>query len=75
MRATGNDGVAMALSNSSFDAATDVELLVKTKKKHLRMVDMQMNVVRLESKGRDGNYQKFVIPRIEPWNMALISSE
>ena len=75
MRNTGSDKVALALSNSSFDAAKNVELLVKTKRKRLKLTNMQMKETWLTSSGDDNGYQKFIIPHLEPWKIGLITSE
>lgn len=75
IRSAENGGVAIALSNSSFDVAENIELLLKTNKTKLRLVDMNMKEINLISSGTDGHYQKFIIPRIEPWKIGLITSE
>ena len=64
--------VALALTNSSFDAAKDVTLLLLTEQQQIRVFDMQCNETSIAAAGSDGPYQKFVIGHIEPWQIRLV---
>ena len=70
-----NGNYSLAFTNSSFDAARDVVLMLRTDKNSLRMYDMQCNETLVRSTGNDGPYQKFVIENIAPWEMRLIVTE
>jgi hypothetical protein len=68
-----DDGsVALTLTNSCFDPATDVSLLVLTDSKEVDVFDMQCRAVTIRCAGVDGPYTQFVIPHIDPWRMRLV---
>lgn len=67
--------IALAFSNSSFDPAVNVTLLLKTNKTTLKLYDMTNKKITITSKGKDGPYQRFVIPYVDPWQMRLMTSE
>ena len=62
---------AMTLTNSSFDPALQVELMVRTDKTRLKIYDMNCQEKTIPSSGTDGPYQKFIIPVIDPWQIRL----
>lgn len=70
-----NGRVALALSNSSFDPAENVELMLYTKGKTIKVYDMENKETILKSSGQSGPYQRFVIPYVDPWEMRLIAIE
>lgn len=67
--------VALAFTNSSFDPAKNVILLLKTKSKTIKLYDMTCKETTIHASGTDGSYQKFVIPEVEPWQISLVVSE
>jgi hypothetical protein len=70
----GKDGsIALAMTNSSFDPAENLVLMLRTNEKNLTVYDMQCRSTAIQSAGTDGPYQKFVIPRIDPWQIRLIT--
>ena len=66
---------ALALSNDSFDAAENVVLMLRTDRERLRVFDMDAHQSVLSAAGSDGPYRKFVLPRVEPWEMRLLVTE
>ena len=67
--------IALALTNSSFDPATDVTLILRTENKTIRLYDMRCKETIIQSSGVDGPYQKFIIPEVEPWQMRLVITD
>lgn len=70
-----NGKISLAFTNSSFDAATNVVLMLKTTGKTLRVYDMACKEAKIQSTGEDGPYRKFVIPEVGPWQMRLATAE
>lgn len=70
-----NGRIALALTNSSFDAAKDVTLMLRTDKTTAKLYDMECNATTISSSGTDGPYQKFVIPYVDPWQIRLLVNE
>ena len=70
-----NGLIALALTNSSFDPAKEVILMLRTVKKTIRLYDMKCRETVIRSAGSDGPYQKFIIPEIDPWQAGLILNE
>jgi hypothetical protein len=62
---------ALTLTNSSFDPALQVELMIRTTKTSLKIYDMNCQEKTISSSGTDGPYQKFIIPVIDPWQIRL----
>ncbi|MEX2232383.1 MAG: hypothetical protein WD824_09500 [Cyclobacteriaceae bacterium] len=67
--------IALAFSNSSFDPAENVTLMLNTTSKTIKVYDMNNKETMIRSAGPDGPYQKFVIPYVDPWQMRLVLSE
>lgn len=67
-----NGTTVLALSNSSFDEARNVELMLKTSNTKINVYDMECNPVEIHASGEEGGYRKFVIPKVDPWQMRLI---
>jgi hypothetical protein len=67
--------VALAFTNSSFDPAKDLVLMLKTGDRKIRVFDMLCKETLILSSGEDGPYQKFIIPYVDPWQMRLVISE
>lgn len=63
--------IALSFTNSSFDAAEDVILMLLTENKKISLYDMECNETVIQSSGTDGPYQKFVIPFVDPWQIRL----
>ena len=64
--------IALAFTNSSFDPAIDVTLLLKTTGNTIKVYDMNSKETIITTIGKDGPYQKFVIPYVDPWQMRLV---
>jgi len=70
-----NGQIALAFTNSSFDPAKDLILMLRTGNKKIKVIDMGCKETIIMSLGTDGPYQKFIIPYVDPWQMRLIVSE
>jgi hypothetical protein len=70
-----NGKIALAFTNSSFDEAKDIVLMLKTEKKSIRVYDMHCKETLIRASGEDGPYQKFVIGEAGPWQMRLAVCE
>ncbi|MCX6219567.1 MAG: hypothetical protein NTZ69_01095 [Bacteroidia bacterium] len=70
-----NGKIALAFTNSSFDPAKKVILMLRTEMKNIRLYDMKCRETVIRSTGSDGPYQKFIIPEVEPWQAGLILNE
>ena len=70
-----NGKTAMTLSNSSFDPAKNLILMLKTDKQIIKVYDMHCRETLIKSSGTDGPYQKFLIPEIGQWKMVLAVTE
>ena len=64
--------IALAFTNSSFDAAKNVTLKLHTGNKSIKVYDMACNETVIQSSGTDGAYQKFVIPEVGAWEIRLV---
>jgi len=67
-----NGKIALAFSNSSFDPAKEVVLMLRTANKTIRVYDMKCGEAVIHSSGTDGPYRKFVIPEVDPWQLRLV---
>ena len=70
-----NGKIALAFTNSSFDPAKNVTLMLRTEKTAIKVYDMVCGEITIRSSGADGPYQKFIIPDVEAWQMRLITCE
>ena len=70
-----NGKIALAFTNSSFDPAKNVILMLRTENKAIKVYDMECREILIRSSGADGPYQKFVIPSVDPWQARLIVNE
>ena len=70
-----NGKIALAFTNSSFDTAKNVNLLLRTNNKTIRLYDMGCRETVIRSSETDGPYQKFVIPEVDPWQIRLVICE
>ncbi|MEJ7678135.1 MAG: hypothetical protein WKG06_09785 [Segetibacter sp.] len=70
-----NGRIVLAFTNSSFDVAKDVILMLKTENTTIKVYDMTCKKTVIKSTGVDGPYQKFVIPNVDPWQVRLIVNE
>jgi hypothetical protein len=70
-----NGKLALAFTNSSFDPARNVVLMLRTEKQKIKLYDMECTETFITSAGTDGPYQKFVIPYVDPWQMRLVICE
>jgi lysophospholipase L1-like esterase len=64
--------VALAFSNDSFDPAENVVLMLQTDQSRIRVFDMNCKETIVEASGTDGPYRRFIIPKVEPWEMRLV---
>jgi hypothetical protein len=70
-----NGKISLAFTNSSFDAADKVVLMLKTGSRTIRVYDMSCRETVIQSTGGDGPYRKFVVPEVGPWQMRLAVCE
>jgi len=70
-----NGKIALAFTNSSFDPAKNVILMLRTEIKNIKLYDMGCRETVIRSSGTDGGYQKFVIPYVDPWQIRLVVNE
>jgi len=75
MRQIPYDHLAVVLTNASFDPAEDITLLLQTNGRKLALYDMACNRTILTLQGEEGVYKKFILPRIDPWQMRLLVTE
>ncbi|MBX3257792.1 MAG: hypothetical protein KF862_26925 [Chitinophagaceae bacterium] len=74
IRNTGKGKVAMAVTNSSFDPALELTVMLRSDSDIALLYDMNGEAVKVKASGSDGVYRKFVVPKIAPWEMVLIVS-
>jgi len=67
--------IALAFSNSSFDPAKNITLMLQTESKEIKVYDMDCKETLISSSGEDGPSQKFVIPEVDPWQMKLVVTQ
>jgi cystathionine beta-lyase family protein involved in aluminum resistance len=65
----------LTITNSSYDTAETVVLMLKTECTSIKMYDMDCKMSLIHSDGQDGLYRKFTIPTVPSWQMRLISAE
>lgn len=70
-----DNAIALAISNSSFDVATNVSLLLRTKNNAIKLYDMDCKQTVITATGTDGPYKRFIIPQINPWQIMLAVNE
>jgi len=75
IRQPDNGKTALAFTNSSFDAAKNVTLMLRTGNKTIKVYDMACKETVIQSSGTDGVYEKFVIPEVGAWEVRLVVSE
>jgi len=71
-RRMGDNAWALTCTNASFDAAEDLVLMVRTRVRTAVCYDMQCRKTILHSSGADGEYQRFLLPRVQAWKMCLL---
>lgn len=74
-REVGGGALALALTNSSFDVAEGMEIKIRTDIGSIKVYNMECGETIVPSSGKDGPYQKFVLPNLDPWKMVLIIGE
>jgi len=70
-----NGKIALAFTNSSFDRAENIELMLRTENMAIRVYDMTCNQTVVRSSGSDGPYQRFIISSVDPWQIRLIEEK
>jgi len=70
-----NGKIALAFTNSSFDPAKNVILMLRTENRAIKLYDMDCRGTVIRSSGADGPYQKFIIPYVDPWQIRLVVTE
>ncbi len=75
IRESQGDKISLAFTNSSFDPAKDIILMLRTEHNSIKMYDMNCKETFIKSSSKDGPYQKFIIPYVDPWQARLIVSE
>jgi hypothetical protein len=71
-RGPGEGPMAIALTNSSFDPAEDLTLMIRTDRPEIQVVDASCRQTPVPATGSDGAYRRFVLRRVEPWEMRLV---
>lgn len=64
--------IALALTNSSFDPAEELVLMLRTDLDQIRVFDMECAETAVRAAGTDGPYRRFILPQIAPWQMRLV---
>ncbi len=64
--------LSLVLLNASLDNAEDVVLMLRTKKTELSAYDMNCEEITIHASGRDGSYNKFILPSVRPWEIRLL---
>jgi len=72
-----NENMAVAFTNSSFDPAYDIKLMLRTSRNHIKVLDMKCKEQRIMSTctDTDGPYQNFIIPYTAPWEMQMVIAD
>ncbi len=73
-RESKTDGLAVAIVNSSFDPATQLDLALRTSSERLDTFDMKGLRQTISATRREGPYQHFVLPIVDPWSMRLVTT-
>jgi hypothetical protein len=73
VRAVGHGRVALVLMNSSFDPADALELLILTDQQTIQVLDTACRLTPVAGSAA-GPYHRFVLPRIGPWEMRLVTA-
>lgn len=66
---------AIALLNSSFDAAVGLDLAVAANSGEVRVFDMQGKQYTVRANKSDGPYRHFILPPLASWSMCLVVVE
>ncbi len=66
-----NGKITLAFTNSTFDTAKNVTLMLRTERKMIKLYDMACKETIIQSLGTAGPYQKFVIPEVGAWEIRL----
>jgi hypothetical protein len=66
--------LALAVLNAYLDAAEDLTLQLQTDRAKIVVTDMQCRTTTCRARGSDGPYKTFVLPKIGPWQMRLITT-
>ena len=70
-----NGKITLAFTNSTFDTAKNVTLMLRTERKMIKLYDMACKETVIQSSGSDGPYQKFMIPEVGAWEIRLVVRE
>jgi hypothetical protein len=65
-------GIAVALLNSSFDAAVEPDLVLLTDCKQATVTDLRGRETVIPAGRTDGPYRHFTLPTLEPWSMRVV---
>lgn len=65
------DRTAIAIVNGYMDPAENLELLVRTDRTAMRVTRMYGGETGIESPSADCPYRRFVLPKLQPWEVAL----
>ncbi len=74
-RPSGEGGLVIAVTNSSFDAADGLCLALRTDHKSIRVVNMAGDATVVDTATEDGPYRCFTLPPMAPWTMCLVVTE
>ena len=69
---TGDGHIAALLLNASLDPAETLSVMIRTKSRAGEWVGMDCATSKIRAAGGDGAYAQFEIPRLAPWDAALL---
>ena len=72
IRETDNGGRAVVVLNASEDVAEDAVLALRTAATAATFTDMCCQETALAAAGQDAPYTRFILPRMAPWEFALV---
>jgi len=70
-----NSKIVLSFTNSSFDLAKNVIVMLHTENRSIKVYDMACKETVIHSSRADGDYQKFVIPEVGAWEIRLVICE
>ena len=75
MRHTRDGRLAMAVTNSSFDPAKELTVMLKVQSDKATVYKMDGTITPISASGEEGVYKKFVLQNLEPWQMLLVVAD
>ncbi|MGN6437394.1 MAG: hypothetical protein ACTHMM_12720 [Agriterribacter sp.] len=75
MRHTRDGKLAMAITNSSFDVAKELTVMLRVQSAAVTVYNMDGSVTTISASGEEGMYKKFTLPNLEAWQMLLVVAD